>query len=131
MAKAPAAPENPPAAGEAERMPPEPQLQWHPQGSGQWWRQGSFQSRWRLRFRPYPRVAVAYLSLTPPDAVGLLTTRAFPPGHGGGARNPGDLGCSGGVRYPGGPSGDASNSSDNGSRKASAGPEAQAVTTGH
>ena len=69
------------------------------------------------------------MRLTPPDAVGLLTTHAFPPGRSGGAHNPGDLGSSGGVRGPGGPRGDASNSTDSDSRKAPAGPKAQAVTT--
>ena len=55
-------------------------------------------------------------------------THAFPPGRGGGARTPGELGSSGGVCGPGAPRGDASNSSDNGSGKPPAVPEAQAVT---
>lgn len=78
----------------------------------QWWRQGPSNHGGACDSGLPPCVAVA-AGLTAPDAVGLLMTHVFPPGHGGSARNPGDLGYSGGP-VSGGPGGDA-NSSDSGS----------------
>lgn len=95
MANDPTAPESPPAAGEAECMTSESQLLWHPQGTNGGGKGPSNHGGACDSGLP-PCVAVARLSLTAPDAVGLLMTHVFPPGHGGSARNPGDLGYSGG-----------------------------------
>lgn len=96
MANDPTAPESPPAAGEAECMTSESQLLWHPQGTRQWWRQGSFQSWWCLRFWPSPMCGSGTLEPDNPRCSGAAHDPCFSPGHGGSARNPGDLGDSGG-----------------------------------